>query len=215
MITVHFLNLSRAQRLLWLLEELGLEYEVKHYKRNSAYLAPRELKEIHPLGKSPILEDDGKMIAESGAIFEYLIEKYGQGRLAPPAGSDEKLRYTYWMHYTEGSAMPLLVMKLIFLKIPQRVPFLIRPIAKSICNGAMKTLIDPQLRDHIALWESELSKDGWFAGKEFTAADIMMSFPMENIGSRFPEARESAAIQTYLKAIAERPAYQAALEKAR
>ncbi len=214
MITVHFLNQSRAQRLLWLLEELGLEYEIKRYQRNSAFLAPKELKNIHPLGKSPVIEDDGKVIAESGAIFEYLLETYGGGRLVPQAGTAERLRYSYWMHYTEGSAMPLLVMKLIFMKIPDRVPFLIRPIARMICEGVQKTLINPQLRDHIALWEAELSRDGWFAGAEFTAADIMMSFPMENIGTRYPEARESTAIQRYLKAIAERPAYQAALQKA-
>ncbi len=214
MITVHFLNQSRAQRLLWLLEELGLEYEIKRYQRNSAFLAPKELKNIHPLGKSPVIEDDGKVIAESGAIFEYLLETYGGGRLVPQAGTAERLRYSYWMHYTEGSAMPLLVMKLIFMKIPDRVPFLIRPIARMICEGVQKTLINPQLRDHIALWEAELSRDGWFAGAEFTAADIMMSFPMENIGTRYPEARESTAIQRYLKAIAKRPAYQAALQKA-
>lgn len=214
MLTVHFLNLSRAQRLLWLLEELEVPYELKRYQRNAAYLAPKELKKIHPLGKSPVIEDNGKVIAESGAIFEYILEKYGNGRLVPPPGTDEKLRYTYWMHYTEGSAMPLLVMKLIFMKIPDRVPFFLKPIAKGICKGVTGSLIDPQLRDHIAFWESELSRDGWFAGKEFTAADIMMSFPMENIGNRFPEARESAAIQAYLKGIAQRPAYQAAREKA-
>ncbi|MCO6185509.1 glutathione S-transferase [Rhizobium sp. L1K21] len=214
MITVHLLNLSRAERLIWLLEELELPYEIKHYKRTAAYLAPKELKAVHPLGKSPVIEDDGKVIAESGAIFEYILEKYGNGRLVPPAGSDEKLRYTYFMHYTEGSAMPLLVMKLIFMKIPDRVPFLIKPIAKLISKGATDSLIDPQLRDHIAFWESELSRDGWFAGKDFTAADIMMSFPLENIGVRFPQARESRAIQAYLDAIAARPAYKRAKEKA-
>ncbi len=214
MITVHYLNLSRAQRLLWLLEELGLTYEIKRYERNSAFLAPKELKAIHPLGKSPVIEDDGKVIAESGAIFEYLLEKYGDGSLVPPSDSDEKLRYRYWMHYTEGSAMPLLVMKLIFMKIPERVPFFLKPFANLIMGATQKSLIDPQLRDHIAFWERELARDGWFAGKNFTAADIMMSFPMENIGRRFPEARESKEIQAYLKAIAERPAYKAALEKA-
>ena len=111
MIVVHHLNNSRSQRILWLLEELGLDYEVKRYERDSnTMLAPAALKEVHPLGKSPVITDEGQTLAESGAITDYLVERYGDGKLAPPSGTPEKLRYDYWLHYSEGSAMPLLVM---------------------------------------------------------------------------------------------------------
>lgn len=214
MLTVHYLEKSRAHRLVWLLEELGLDYEIRHYKRGPDYRAPAELKAVHPLGKSPVLEDDGLVIAESGAIFEYVLEKYGDGRLVPPAGTPERLRYTYWMHYAEGSAMPLLVMKLIFMKVPQQVPFFLKPFASVICGAVSRTLIDPQIRDNIALWEGALETDGWFAGKDFTAADIIMSFPVEAAGSRAGYGPEMKAIKAYISAIRDRAAYRRAAEKA-
>ena len=213
MLIVHYLNSSRAHRLIWLLEELGLEYEIKFYERRADMRAPKELKAIHPLGKSPVLEDDGLIIAESGAIFEYLFEKYGNGQLVPQAGTPEKRRYTYWMHYAEGSAMPLLVMKLIFTAIQKRAPFLLKPFAKMICGSVVNTMIDPQLKDNIAFWESELTRDGWFAGPQFTAADIIMSFPVQAAGQRAGYGSDLKAIAAYLAAIKLRPAYLAAAKR--
>jgi len=170
---------------------------------------------VHPLGKSPVIEDGGKMIAESGAIIEYLIDTYGGEALRPAAGSDERLRYTYFLHYAEGSAMPLLVMKLVFTKLPGQVPLLIRPIAAMISKAAARSFIDPQLEDHIAFWESELARRGHFAGADFSAADIAMSFPVEAAMSRIEPrmGRPLSAVRRYLEAIRSRPAYQRALAR--
>ncbi|RST79170.1 glutathione S-transferase, partial [Aquibium carbonis] len=179
MIVVHYLEKSRAHRVLWLLEELGLDYEVRTYRRTKEFRAPESLKAVHPLGKSPVIEDDGRVIAESGAITEYLVERHGGENLRPAAGTEERLRYTYWMHYAEGSAMPLLVMKLIFTRLPSQMPFLLRPFARMISGGVNARLIDPQLADHLAFWKAELLRDGYFAGPTFSAADIAMSFPVE------------------------------------
>ncbi|HET6655774.1 MAG TPA: glutathione S-transferase, partial [Gammaproteobacteria bacterium] len=137
MITVHHLENSRSQRVLWLLEELNLEYEVKRYQRDrKVMLAPSSLKAVHPLGKAPVITDGGRTIAETGAIVEYLVERRGEGKLSPPAGSDERLRYTYWLHYAEGSIMPWLLMKLVFDRLPRPpMPLLMRPFAKAIAAG--------------------------------------------------------------------------------
>jgi glutathione S-transferase len=213
MITVHYLDNSRAHRILWLLEELGLDYQVKVYHRTKEYRAPDELKAVHPLGKSPVIEDGGRIIAESGAIMEYLVETYGGESLRPAAGTEERLRYRYWMHYAEGSAMPLLVMKLIFARIPGQVPFFIRPVAKMISKGVASKLIDPQLADHLSLWIAEVSKDGWFAGAEFSAADIAMSFPVEAGMTRIEKGHDLTALRAWTERIRARPAYQRALTR--
>lgn len=213
MLIVHYLNNSRAHRLIWLLEELGLPYEIKFYKRGPDYRAPAELKKVHPLGKSPVLEDDGRVIAESGAIFEYVLEKYGPKGLVPPAGTPERLAYTYWLHYAEGSAMPLLVMKLIFNMIPRQVPFFMKPFAKAISGGISSRMLDPQLKENADLWEAELSENGWFAGSEFTAADIIMSFPVEAAVTRAGLGSDYPAIKTWLAAIKSRPAHLRAGDK--
>lgn len=215
MIIVHYLENSRAHRILWLLEELGVPYDINVYSRGSDMRAPESLKAVHPLGKSPVIEDGGKVIAESGAIIEYLIDAYGGQALRPAAGTDERLRYRYFLHYAEGSAMPLLVMKLVFAKLPSQVPLLIRPIAALIAKGAAKSFIDPQLEDHVAFWESELGRDGYFAGGEFSAADIAMSFPLEAAMSRIERGRERplTSVRRYLEAIRSRPAYQRALSR--
>lgn len=212
MITVHYLENSRAHRILWLLEELGLEYEVKTYKRAPDMRAPASLKTVHPLGKSPVIEDKGRVIAESGAIIEYLVDAYGGEALRPAIGTDERLRYTYWLHYAEGSAMPLLLLKLLFSRLPQQMPLLLRPVAGLISKGVSAKLIDPQLADHVAFWESELARDGWFAGKAFSAADIAMSFPVEAGMTRI-KVGETAALRRYMAAIRARPAYQRALTR--
>ncbi|WP_187970776.1 glutathione S-transferase family protein [Aquibium microcysteis] len=213
MITVHYLEKSRAHRALWLLEELGLDYEVKTYRRTKDFRAPESLKAVHPLGKSPVIEDDGRVVAESGAITEYLVERYGGEGLRPAADTEERLRYTYWMHYAEGSAMPLLVMKLIFSRLPAQMPFVLRPVARMISGGVNGKLIDPQLADHLALWKTELARDGYFAGKEFSAADIAMSFPVEAGLTRIADGQDVAVLRRWLEAIRARPAYKRAITR--
>lgn len=212
MITVHHLNNSRSQRVLWLLEELGCEYQVLKYQRDPhTLLAPPDLRRIHPLGKSPVVTDGGRTLAESGAIIEYLIERYGNGRLRPPAGSAERLRYTYWLHYAEGSAMPLLLLKLVFLRLPRPVPALIRPIVRAVARRAQESLIDPQLKTHIDFWEGELAKSTWFAGEELTGADVQMSFPLEAAAARAGISL-GPRVSAFLERIHARPAYRRALE---
>ena len=213
MIIVHHLNNSRSQRVLWLLEELGVPYEVKRYERDAkTMLAPVELRAIHPLGKSPVIADNGKIIAETGAIIDYLIETYGQGRLIPAAGTAERLRYTYWLHYAEGSAMTPLLLKLVFTALPTRAPALLRGLVKAIANGAQKGFIDPQVTAHIDYWDDELAKSPWFAGPDFTAADIMMSFPLEAAAAR-AGAGGRHRVKAFLEKIHARPAYRRALER--
>jgi len=213
MLTVHHLNNSRSQRVLWLLEELGVEYDIVRYQRQPDMRAPAELRVIHPLGKSPVVTDGGKTIAESGAIAEYLVGTYGNGGLIPPADTPERLRYTYWLHYAEGSAMPPLLLKLLFTLIPQRAPVLMRPVMRGISNQVLTTLVNPQLKLHMGFWESELSKSEWFAGETFTAADIQMSFPLEAAAARGGLEQGHPRAMAFLDRIHARPAYQRALEK--
>jgi glutathione S-transferase len=213
MLKVHHLNNSRSQRVLWLLEELGVPYDIVRYQRTSSMLAPKELRAIHPLGKSPVITDNGHTIAESGAIIEYLIGSYGEGRLAPPLNTPGRLRYTYWLHYAEGSAMPLLVQKLLFSLAPKRAPLLMRPILTQVFNQILATLVTPQLKQHMAFWEGELDKSDWFAGDQFSAADIQMSFPLEAAAARAGLDANYPRSMAWLERIHARPAYQRALEK--
>ncbi len=215
MLTVHHLNASRSQRVPWLLEELGVPYEVKLYQRDAkTMLAPPELKRIHPLGKSPLITDGDRVVAESGAIIEYIVEKYGNGKLIPPAGSDERLRYTYWMHYAEGSAMPLLVMRLIFGFIEkQKMPFFVKPIVKGIVKNVNNSFLDPQFKLHLDFIEAELGKSEWFAGKELTAADVQMSFPLEAAAARAGLGTQYPRIKAFVDRVHARPAYKRAAEK--
>jgi glutathione S-transferase len=215
MLTVHHLNNSRSQRVLWLLEELGVPYEIKRYERDpKTMLAPPELRAVHPLGKSPVITDGGLTIAESGAIVEYLIDKYGQGRFAPASGTPERLRYTYWLHYAEGSAMPPLLLKLVALRIAGApMPFFAKPIARKIAATLQSSFIDPQLKLHLGYIDKELSATGWFVGNDFTAADVQMSFPLEAATARGGMNGQIPAIAGFLKRIHARPAYQRALER--
>jgi len=214
MITVHHLNNSRSQRVLWLLEELELPYEIKFYERDKeTMLAPPELFQVHPLGKSPVITDGDKTIAESGAIVDYIVSTYGAGRLIPPEGTPDRLRYTYWLHYAEGSAMPPLLLKLIFGVLPERAPWFVKPVVKGISATAEKSFIDPQLKLHTGYWESELTKSEWFAGDQFTAADIQMSFPLEAANSRAGVETPLPMVGAFLARIHARPAYKRALEK--
>ena len=213
MIILHHLNNSRSQRILWLMEELGLDYEIKRYERDKkTMLAPESLKKIHPLGKSPVITDGQVTVAESGAIIEYLLEKYGKGRLRPAPGSPEALRFTFWLHYAEGSLMTPLLLKLIFSKIESSpMPFFVKPIAKGISQKVHQFFITPQLRLHFGYLEHELGQSTWFAGNDFTAADIQLSFPIEA-----GEARgifDTPYLKKFLERIHARPAYQKALER--
>ena len=214
MIIVHHLNNSRSQRVLWLLEELRLEYTVKRYERDAGTrLAPPELKAIHPLGKSPVVEHDGHRIAETGAIVDYLLDLVPGTALRPAPGTAEARRMSYWLHYAEGSAMPPLVMKLIFNEMPKRVPTLIRPVAKAISKGMGQGYLDPQIASHVAYWQAELTATGWFAGSQFSAADIMMSFPLEAARSRAGLDASRPHTIAWLDKVHARPAYQTALAK--
>lgn len=214
MIVVHHLNNSRSQRILWMLEELGLDYEIKRYERERSMQAPASLRAVHPLGKSPVITDGDKTIAESGAILEYLNETYGGGKFSPPPGTTERLHYTYFMHYAEGSLMPLLVMKLIFSRTTVApTPWLIRPIAKAIAHGVGQGYLDPSLKLHLSSIETALGDSGWFAGSELTAADIIMSFPLEAAAARGGASQGYPNILSFLARIKARPGWQAALGK--
>ncbi len=215
MIVVHHLNNSRSQRVLWLLEELGVDYEVKRYERDpQTMLAPESLRAVHPLGKSPVITEGDKTLAESGAIIEYLVEQHGRGRLVPAPGSAERLRYTYWLHYAEGSAMPPLLLKLVFDRVENSpLPFFVRPVAKMIAKKVKSSYVAPQIKNHLDFMESELGKSEWFAGPELTAADIQMSFPLEAAVMRAGLDASRPRLHAFLTKIHARPAYQRALAK--
>lgn len=202
MIVVHHLNNSRSQRVLWLLEELDIEYDIKFYERDQkTMLAPASLRQIHPLGKSPVITDAEETIAESGAIIEYIVERYGNGRLIPPSHTSERLRYTYWLHYAEGSAMPPLVMNLIFNRFGGEN------------SSANDGFIAPQIKLHFDYIEGELGKSTWFVGEEFTAADIQMSFPLELVAVQAELISSRPNIKQFIERIHARPAYKRALER--
>ena len=200
MIRVHHLNHSRSQRVLWLLEELGVPYEITRYQRNKAtMLAPPEMKRVHPLGKSPVIEDDGRTFAETGLIVEYLVERYGP-ELAPPRDSDLYWRYRYWLHYAEGSAMPPLLLKLIV----DRLGLLAFPARK---------FVNSQVKLHLDYMEAELGNAPWFVGERLSAADIMLSFPLEAASVRGGLNQTRPNLFGFLERIHARPAYRRALEK--
>jgi len=215
MLTVHHLNNSRSQRVLWLLEELGVDYEIERYARNvETMLAPPALRAVHPLGKSPVITDGALTLAESGAIIEYLVRTYGGGRLMPAPGTSDHLRYVYWMHYAEGSAMPPLLIKLVFDRVESApMPFFVRPFARAIAGRAKSSFIEPQIKLHLDFMESELAKTPWFAGNDFTAADIQMSFPLEAAAARAGLDATRPKLTAFLQRIHARPAYQRAVEK--
>ncbi len=215
MITVHHLNNSRSQRVLWLLEELGVDYKIERYERDAkTMLAPVSLKSIHPLGKSPVITDGDITVAESGAIVEYLIERYGKGKFIPAAGTPDRLRYTYWLHFAEGSAMSPLLMKLVFGFIAKApMPFFAKPIAKAIAAKTQSSFIDPQITSHLDYIEAELSKTPWFAGNKITGADIQMSFPLEAAAARGGLNKTRPKTFAFLEKIHSRSAYKRALEK--
>jgi glutathione S-transferase len=216
MITVHHLNNSRSQRILWLLEELGVPYEIRRYERDAqTMLAPPELKKVHPLGKSPVITDDENTVAESGAIVEYLVERYGGGRLIPPPGTPERLRWRYWLHFAEGTAMPPLLLKLVFDRVESSpMPFFVKPIARGIAGKVKNSFILPSLKRNLDYIESELGATGWFVGGELSAADVQMSFPLEVYAQRGGlTAAQHPNVSAFLKRIHARPEYRRALER--
>lgn len=212
MIVLHHLNNSRSQRIIWLLEELGLPYEVKRYERDAkTMLAPPELSKIHPLGKSPVITDGDKVLAESGAIIEYLIDAYGKGRLRPEVGTQARIDYNYFLHYAEGSAMPPLLMSLVFTKMPQSpMPFFMKPIVKGIADKVKKSFVNPQIKSHFEFLEDHLAKNLWFAGEAFSAADVQMSFVIE-AGLARSGGKSRPKLSAFLDRIHARPSYQKAL----
>jgi glutathione S-transferase len=220
MITVHHLEHSRSQRVLWLLEELGLAYEVRRYARDpKTLLAPPALKAVHPLGKSPVVTEGDVTVAESGAIVEYLLDRHDlQGRLRPAPGTEARRRFTYWLHFAEGSAMPPLLMKLVFDKVRSApVPFFVRPIVKAIADKVTSGFIAPNIAAQLDFMQAELSARPWFAGDAFSAADVQMSFPLEAAAARAAGpgglAASHPALAAWLDRIHARPAYARALER--
>ena len=200
MIIVHHLENSRSQRILWLLEELGLPYEIRRYERDrKTMLAPPSLRAIHPLGKSPVVEDEGRVIAETGAVVEYLVEKAG-GRLGPPANRDSILRYRHFLHYAEGSLMPPLLVMLVLNRL-------------GVLGKPAKATVRKMIDTHLDWLETELAGRDWFAGDEFSAADVMMSFPLEAARHRAGLDESRPHLIDWLERIHARPAYAEALRK--
>jgi glutathione S-transferase len=213
MITVHHLNNSRSQRVLWLLEELGMPYEIKHYQRNPVTnLAPPELLKVHPLGKSPVITDGDTTVAETGAVIEYLVDRSG-GRLRPGPGTPEHRRYTYWLHFAEGSAMPPLLMTLLMGRIRKSGPFFAKPITRRIADTVMASFVSPNIKRQLQFMESELQQRPWFCGAEFSAADVQMSFPLEVAVVRGGLDASYPKLNDWLARIHVRPAYQTALKR--
>ncbi|SFR92294.1 glutathione S-transferase [Dyella sp. OK004] len=216
MIVVHHLNNSRSQRILWLLEEMGLPYEIKRYQRDpKTLLAPPELRQVHPLGKSPVITDGDVTTAESGAIIEYLADRYGQDQWLPTPGTPARLRCSYWLHYAEGSAMPPLLLKLVFNRLATSpAPFFVKPLLRGIAGKVLRGFVDPQLKLHLDFLEGELAKSPWFGGDAFSAADIQMSFPLEAAAARAGlNATTRPRLWDFLQRIRARPAYQRAIER--
>jgi glutathione S-transferase len=200
LIKVHHLNNSRSQRVLWLLEEIGLGYEVVRYERDArTRLAPASLRRVHPLGKSPVIEDGPLRLAETGAIVDYLVARYGEG-LAPPASGEAYWRYRYWLHYAEGSAMPPLLLKLVLRKLG--------PL-----GWPARPYVEGQIALHLDYLENELKDRPWFAGADFSAADVMMSFPLEVATARGGLNATRPKLMSFLARIHARPAYQRALSR--
>ncbi len=213
MLTVHHLENSRSQRILWLLEELGVDYEIKRYGRDKqTSLAPPELLDIHPLGKAPVVVDDDVTVAESGAIIEYLVGKYDDGTLLPEEGTPARLAYTYWLHYAEGTLMPFMLLALVLARIEQ-APLLVRPIAKAIAGKVRSGYLDANIKRNLDFIEETLADSTWLCGDNMTAADIQMSFPLEAAEARADLARSHPHCAAFLDRIRSRPAYKAALDR--
>ena len=215
MITVHHLQNSRSLRIVWLMEELGVPYEVKTYDRDPvSNLAPDAYRALHPLGKAPVVTVDDQTLVETGAIIEYFLDRYPQANLRPAGGSEDLTRFQLWMHASEGSLMPLLVMSLFFSRMETQSPFFIRPIIKAVTGRVREFYLTPTTNTQLAFIESELAKRPYFAGEQLTGADIIMSFPLEAASARLGLSENYPSIAVWLERIHARPAYKAAVEKA-
>lgn len=214
-IIVHHLEKSRSHRLLWMLEELELPYTLKTYQRDPLTIrAPDSLQKIHPLGKAPVLEVDGEVFAESGAILEHCVDELGDGKLRPDRGTKDFHRYRYWMHYGEGSMMPPLLVRLIMNKVETApLPFFVKPIAKGIVKKVEGTFTRPELERHAAYIEQELGEHPFFAGEDFSAADIQMSYPVEALLARGNVTAKQEKTRAWFERVSKRPAYQRAIDK--
>lgn len=215
MVVVHHLENSRSLRILWLLEELGVDYEIKHYARDpETKLAPQSLKDIHPLGKSPVITDGDITVAESGAIIEYLMDTYSDGKLRPANDPSAKRAYTYFMHYAEGSVMPLLIVGLLMGRIESaKLPFFVRPIAKGIAGKVREGYLTPNLTNNLAFMEQTLAQSTWFTGDTLTAADVQMSFIAEGLSVNLDLDRDFPNIARFRDACRASAGYQRALER--
>lgn len=213
MITVHHLNNSRSQRVLWMLEELELPWQIVRYQREPTMLAPEALKKVHPLGKSPVIEDNGRILAESGAIIEYLQETYDSESRLKPLVMEDKLQYHFWLHYAEGSLMPLLMIKLVLSRLGKApVPWLLRPVGNALGQGVAKAYLNKQIATHARFIEAHLTHSPWFAGKAFSAADIQMIFPVIALVSR-GGIHNLPHLQAWLKNAQLRPTWQRAIQQ--
>lgn len=213
MLTVHHLENSRSQRILWLLEELGVDYQIQRYGRDKqTLLAPPELLEVHPLGKAPVIVDDGVTVAESGAVIEYLLGRYDDGTLLPAEGTPERLACTYWLHYAEGTFMPLMMLSLVLGRI-EKAPLLVRPVARAISRKVRDGYLEPNVRRNLDFIEDTLREHTWFCGDRITAADVQMSFALEAAEVRTDLATTYPHCAGFLERIRSRPAYRAALDR--
>lgn len=213
MLTVHHLEESRSHRILWLLEELDVEYQLEQYQRDpETRLAPDSLSEVHPLGKSPVITDDDRTVAESGAIIEYILDRHDEGQLRPERGTDAHQRYRYWMHYAEGSAMPHLLLRIVFAEVPRQTPWPVSVAAGALSNRVEDEYITPMIRKHLDFWESELADRDYFAGDEFTAADIQMSVPLEGAAAGV-DPDEYPHVHGLVDRLRERAGYRRAVER--
>ena len=201
MIVVHHLNNSRSQRIVWLLEELGAPYRLERYRRDAkTNLAPPELRAVHPLGKAPVIEDGARVLAESGAIVEYLVERHGGGRLAPPRGTGEHVRYLHWMHFAEGTLMLHLLARLYLTRVGEPAK-------------ALQARVEGMIGAELDLVEAELARSAYLAGSEFSAADIQMAFPLEFSTFAGLVVQRHSRLRDYLSRLQARPAYRRAVEK--
>ena len=213
MLTLHHLHHSRSQRVLWLLEELGVPCEVKSYERLSSVLAPPELRAVHALGKSPVIVDGDTAVAETGAIVEYLVDRDGAGRFRPAAGTPQFLRYRYWLHFAEGSAQPQLLLKYHINRIVGSAATPAEQEAARVLLANLTSATDANLRNNLDFMEAELQRGPWFAGDEFSAADVMMSFPVEVSAERAGLDASRPRLWAFLERIHARPAYRRARER--
>jgi len=214
MITVHHLEHSRSQRIVWLLEELGLEYRIKAYARNAkTQLAPPELADVHPLGKAPVLTDGRQTLAESAVIVEYLARQYGDPGWAPLPDSPRYWAFQYWMHYAESSLMPILLLKLVFEKVKSDAPWPLRPLAAGIAGQVDKAFTNAQIETHFGFVDQHLREHRWLVGRRITIADVQMTFPMEAALARGTIDKRFPAVVEYVERMQARPAYRRALDR--